>query len=157
MIINIRQFIIGLTFLIFGIGFYILFRDQTYFTQKLNIANMQLPHNAGWGIWCSIPTFVHVFSFSMISASLLEYSKVRYFFVCTIWLMINCIFELSQKYKAVALKITPSWLESIPFLGNTKNFILNGTFDLMDIFSIFAGSIAAFYVMLLTSRWRKKA
>jgi len=45
--INIRQFVIGFTVLIFGLVFYILFRDQTYFTQKLNIENVQLPYNAG--------------------------------------------------------------------------------------------------------------
>jgi len=154
--INIRQFVIGFTVLIFGLVFYILFRDQTYFTQKLNIENVQLPYNAGGVIWNSFPSFVHVFSFSMITASLIKDSKFMYFIVCTIWLIINCIFELSQKYKAFALGITPSWFESIPFLENTKNFFLNGTFDVMDIFSIFAGAITAFYVLTITAKRRSK-
>jgi hypothetical protein len=155
--INIRQFLIGAGVLIFGLFFYILFRDQTYFMYKFNIGNFQLLHNARGVIWNSFPSFVHVFSFSMITASLIKDSRFRYFVVCTFWLMINCSFEFFQKYKAFALGITPSWFESIPFLGNTKNFILNGTFDLMDIFSIFAGAVAAFCVMVITSQRREKA
>jgi len=79
-----------------------------------------------------------------------------YFIVCTIWLMINCVFELSQKYKEFAMGITPSWFESVPFLDNTKNFILNGTFDINDIFSLFAGAITAFCVMIITAQRREK-
>jgi len=63
---------------------------------------------------------------------------------------------LSQKYKAFALGITPSWFESIPFLENTKNFFLNGTFDVMDIFSIFTGTFTAFCVMIITAQRREK-
>jgi hypothetical protein len=70
--------------------------------------------------------------------------------------MINCIFEFSQKYKALALGIIPSWLDSMPLLDNTKNFITNGIFDVMDIYSIFAGTITAFCVLVLTFQKEKK-
>lgn len=154
--INIRQLIIGLSVLFFGLFFYILFRDQTYFTHKLSIANVQLPYNAGGLIWNSFPSFVHVFSFSMITASLFKDSRFMYFVVCTIWLMINCMFELSQKYKAFAMGIIPSWFESMPYLENTKNFISYGTYDINDIFSMLAGAFTAFCVMIITAQRREK-
>lgn len=154
--INIRQFIIGFAVLIFGLGFYILFRDQTYITHQLSIESIQLPHHAGGVVWDGLPSFVHVFSFSMITASLIKAYKFRYFIVCAIWLIINCLFEFSQKYKVLAIGITPSWFESIPFLENTKNFFINGTFDVMDIFSIFAGTVTAFCLMTITSQRRER-
>lgn len=154
--INIKQFIIGFISLIFGFFYYVLFRNQTYFTHKFNIDCIQLAHNAGGVIWNSFPSFVHAFSFSMITASLIKGSRFRYIVICFFWLMINCFFEFSQKYKAVALGITPSWLDSLPFLDNTKNFITNGIFDVKDIYSIFAGTIMAFYVMAITSQRRNK-
>ena len=154
--INIKQLIIGFTALIFGIVYYVLFRSDTYFTHKFNIDNIQLVHNTGSVIWNSFPSFVHSFSFSMITVSLIKGSWFRYFVVCTFWLMINCIFEFSQKYKIFALGIIPSWFETIPFLDNMKNFITHGTFDVMDMYSVVIAIVTAFCVMVITSQRRKQ-
>ena len=49
-------------------------------------------------------------------------------------------------------KIVPGWFNGIPFLENTVNYFLRGTFDPTDLVSIAGGTVAAYLTILLTQQ-----
>jgi len=44
----------------------------------------------------------------------------------------------------------PSWFEGIPLLENTANYFILGSFDVMDLAAIAAGSLVAYLTMMCT-------
>jgi hypothetical protein len=157
--INIRQFLIGLTVLLLGTLIYLIDRppDQTYFVHKsfVNISlHNTLPNLFGF-IGNSLPSFIHVFSFILITAGLMHCQKKGCPIICAFWFLTDVIFELGQKFSSLASKIIPDWFAGIPILENTKNYFLSGTFDYFDLAAITIGAIVAYFVLLYT-RQRKK-
>jgi hypothetical protein len=77
--INIRQILIGLTVLLLGTLIYLIDRppDQTYFVYKslVNISLHNILPNFFGSIGNSLPSFVHVFSFILITVGLLRCQK----------------------------------------------------------------------------------
>jgi len=158
-IINFRQILIGLSVLVFGTLVYVVDRppDQTYFVHKsfVNISlHDTLPNLFGF-IGNSLPAFIHVFSFILITASLMSCRKKGYFFICLSWFLVDCTFELGQKFNSLFLKIIPSWFAGIPFLENAKNYLLHGTFDPVDLAAFTIGAIVAYFVLLHTIKMEK--
>jgi hypothetical protein len=146
---------LGAVVLMVGVIFYLLLRDQTYFLMSLHIPTMSAAIDAHGFIWGSLPTFVHVISFSMLTASLIKYSKINYILVCVFWLMINFAFEIGQKYKVLSQRLVPTSFESIPVFKNTGDFFSSGTFDINDIGSAFVAAVISFYLLQITSERRK--
>ncbi len=160
-IINFRQILIGLSVLVFGTLVYVVDRppDQTYFVHKsfVNISlHDTLPNLFGF-IGNSLPAFIHVFSFILITASLISCRKKGYLFICLGWFLVDCVFELGQKFSSLTLKIVPSWFSSIPFLENTRNYFLHGTFDFNDLAAIIIGTLLAYFVLLTTIKDERMA
>ena len=62
------------------------------------------------------------------------------------------MFELGQKFNSLTPKIIPSWFSSIPFLENTRNYFLYGTFDFNDLTAITIGTLIAYFVLLSTKK-----
>jgi hypothetical protein len=151
---NSRQFMLGAFVLMVGVVFYLLFRDRTYFLMSLHIPVMSAGNNARGFIWGSLPTFIHVISFSMLTASLIKYSKINYILVCVFWLTINFAFEIGQKYKVLSQRLVPTSFESIPVLESTGDFFLSGIFDINDIGSAFVAAVISFYLLQSTAKRR---
>ncbi len=103
----------------------------------------------------SMPAFLHVFSFILISASFVTYSKKTYAAIAVGWLVVDCCFELGQKYKSLATRLHFDFFESIPFLETTRNFFLLGTFDIGDIIAFVLGTVFAFWTLVATSRFAR--
>ena len=149
------QILLGVVALLLGSLVYLIDRppDQTYFVYSapvsINLYNI-FPVIFG-DIGNSLPAFIHVFSFSLITAGLFSCRKRACVIVCLSWLFLDLAFELGQKYSALPLKIIPGWFDKIPFLENSADYFRCGTFDMLDIAAIAIGGVAAFLVLTITN------
>jgi len=156
--LNIRQIIIGAVVLLVGALVYLIDRppDQTYFIYKIgmNINLFGLLPIVFGPIGNFLPSFIHVFSFILITAGLIARGKRDYLIICLSWFIIDCAFELGQKFILWPSRIIPDWFVGIPFLENTKNYFMQGTFDWVDLVAIVIGSITAYLILLATMERR---
>lgn len=150
LIMNVKQLIIGFATLILGLAFYVIFRNKTYITTELNISHLNLFKNSGGYILSGFPSFIHAFSFSIITASLIRYRKYGYVLICSVWCLIDLTFELGQKYREFTVRIIPDWFSGIPVLENAKNYFYNGTFDYIDIIAIVIGTMMSYLLLIKT-------
>ena len=152
------QILIGTIGLLIGLLIYLIDRppDQTYFVSSspINISLSNIIPSVFGSIGNSLPEFIHVFSFILITAGLIFCRKKGYLIICVSWFLIDCAFELGQKFALWSSSIVPVWFAGIPFLENTENYFLQGTFDLFDMAAIALGSIAAYFVLLGTMERR---
>ncbi len=154
--INKKQIIIGLVSLLIGSMVYLIDRppDQTYFVYKnplsLTFYN-SIPKLFGI-IGNSLPAFLHVFSFILITAGFFCCRKAGYVIICLTWFCIDCGFELGQKYDHTTVQMIPDWFEGIPFLENTRTYFLHGAFDIIDLAAIAFGSLTAYFVISVTGK-----
>jgi hypothetical protein len=160
-IINTRQILIGATVLLVGTLVYLVDRppDQTYFVYRspFNISLFKTLPNLFSHIGNSLPSFIHVFSFILITAGLVSCRKKGYLIICISWFLIDCAFEFGQKLNPLILKTIPDWFEGIPFLENTGNYFLYGTFDFVDLAAITIGTIIAYSVLIATNKSERRA
>jgi hypothetical protein len=158
-IINIHQILIGLTVLILGTSIYLTDRplDQTYFLYKssLNISLHNTFPNLFGTIGNNLPSFIHVFSFILITAGIISSKKKGYIIVCAGWFIIDLIFELGQEYSSLVLKNIPDWFSDVPFLENSKTYFFQGTFDVIDLAAVLIGSLTGYLVLIVTMEKRK--
>jgi len=158
-IINLHQILIGLSVLLLGTLVYVVDRppDQTYFVYKsfINISLYDtLPSLFGF-IGYSLPSFIHAFSFILITAGLLCCQKRGCLIICACWFLTDVIFELGQKFKPMSSSIIPDCFSEILFLENIKNYFLLGTFDFYDLIAIIFGTLTACFVLFTTMKRRE--
>jgi len=158
--INKRQILIGMSSLIIGTLVYLVDRspDQTYFvfSSPFNISLFNtLPIIFG-SIGNNLPAFIHAFSFILITAALVSCRNRGYIIICLSWFFVDCAFELGQKFSFWALKIIPDWFAGLPFLENTGNYFVHGTFDYFDLAAITMGTVIAFFVLLFTNKGERR-
>lgn len=144
--------------LIIGILVYVFFRqpESIYFIPDGFIINNAYSHAVS-SLTDHLPTFIHVFSFILLTA-VISGSNRHIKLICITWLLIDSLFEIAQ-YDAPAEWLahhTPSWFSFIPVLENTKSYFRNGTFDLIDLLSIAAGTLAAYLLLRYTYRKQTK-
>jgi hypothetical protein len=154
--VNWLQILIGTAGLLFGTLVYLVDRPphHTYFVYKssIDISLFNILPNLFGPIGNNLPTFIHVFSFILITAGLISCQKRDYIIICLSWVLVDCAFEIGQKFKLLAVGIVPDWFAGIPLLGNTQNYFINGTFDFHDLLGITSGMIMAYFVLLTTTR-----
>ena len=157
---NRLQILIGVAGLIVGSLVYLIDRppDQTYFVSfsKIDISLFNTFPNLFGVIGNILPDFLHVFSFSLITAGLFFCKRMGYLIICLSWFFVDAGFELCQKFNTLPLRIIPDWFEGIPFLENTKNYFQRGTFDMVDLVAIAVGTGAAYFVIMVTTRKRSE-
>ena len=157
-IINRLQVLIGLTTLLLGSLVYLVDRPpgQTYFVYSSSISISlydTLPNLFGI-VGNSLPAFVHVFSFILITAGFLSCKKRGCLLICLSWFLVDCAFEVGQKFNAWPSDLSPNWFKGIPFLENTENYFGRGTFDMFDLLGIVFGTAIAYFVLLTTGKRR---
>jgi len=154
--INKTQMIIGFLGLLMGSVVYLIDRppDQTYFISKspLSITLYDSIPNLFGIIGYSLPAFLHVFSFILITAGLIFWNKRAYLIICVFWFSVDSAFELGQKFNDVTSHIIPHWFAGIPFLENTKSYFLHGTFDVVDLAAVAFGTMVAYFVVSITGK-----
>jgi hypothetical protein len=96
----------------------------------------------------SLPDFIHVFSFILLTAGISSCGKRGYRVICLSWLLIDSAFELGQNYLKQPIKNLPDWFDRIPILEAIKSYFIQGTFDYTDLLSIVLGTVAAYMIMI---------
>ena len=137
-----------------GLLVYVLDRpmNSNYFLAQLQISLYN--HDSHFGfIGYHLPTFIHTFSFCLITAGILGCQKQCYSIIAVCWFLFDILFELLQKYDTTIVTLIPDWFETIPVLENTKNYFINGTFDIFDVLSIAIGAIFAVLTLLAIDKW----
>ena len=159
--VNTRQILIGGAGLIIGALVYLVDRppDLTYFVYRsgIDISFYNILPNLFGSIGHSLPTFIHVFSLILITAGLISCQKRGYLIICISWFVIDCGFELGQKFKLFSIKMIPDWFVGIPFFENTNNYFLTGTFDYFDLAAIAMGTVLAYFTLSYTMHKVKAA
>ena len=158
--INRLQILIGVAGLIVGSLIHLINRppDQTYFvySSPINITlSNTIPTVFGF-IGGSLPEFIHVFSFIVMTAGLIFCNKRGYLIICLSWFLVGSAFELGQKFNTWPSRIIPDWFTGIPFLENTENCFLKGTFSFIDLAAIVFGMVIAYFVLLITNTDKRR-
>ena len=155
---NRKQLIIGVAVLLVGTLVYLIDRppEQTYFVKNspINITLFTTIPNLFGSIGGSLPAFVHVFSFILITAGILTCNRSGYRIICLSWFLLDAACEVGQRFTAWPSNIIPDWFTGIPFLENTESYFLHGTFDFLDLAAIALGSIIAYRILLRTHERR---
>lgn len=153
---HIKPAMIGTIMLLAGIFFYLVDRppDRIYFIQQIG-TQFSLFDNTPvlfgkLGNW--FPTFAHVIAFSLFTSAFWGSSRKRVATICTAWAGINILMELGQKYKAVAIDLTPAWFSQFPGFKNTAPYFQQGTFDPMDISAAVMGAVVAYILFGVTTK-----
>lgn len=157
--INKTQIFAGIGLLFAGTFYYYFFRnaDQTYFIQLFGLTPQLIePHPFLQKLGYSLPTFIHVFAFSLLTAGLMANSQKGYAAACLFWFGINVLFEFGQKYDSWVIQFVPGWFSNFIFLENSKSYFLKGLFDYFDLLSITLGALVAYLVLLKTAHKEKK-
>lgn len=157
-IVNRLQVLIGIAGLLLGTIVYLVDRppEHTYFVyiSGISISLYNILPNIFGLVGNSLPAFIHVFSFILITAGLMSCRKTGFLMICLSWFLAGCAFELGQKYNTWSASVMPDWFAGIPFLENSKNFFLQGTFDFNDMAAIALGTLIAYFVLLATVKRR---
>jgi hypothetical protein len=157
--INKLQISIGFLTLFAGFLLYFLTRrSDIYFLSFIkgteNLSYWSLPFSPGIG--GALPSFLHVFAFSLLLGGLMACRKRGYLIICCAWLFTNLLFELGQRYPILASELIPKWFEGMFIRQNMRNYFLNGTFDFLDLLASFVGAAAAYWVLVRTREERRE-
>lgn len=154
--VNKLQLFIGINILFLGVLFYYFFRgtEHTYFLKFLGTNHYYRDFGPGFlaRVANSLPTFIHVFAFSLMTGSLATSQKRGYAFVCLFWFTVNVLFELGQKFDSWIVQFIPDWFSEIFILDTIKKYFLNGHFDYFDLLSIALGALGAYVFLLKTKK-----
>lgn len=101
-----------------------------------------------------LPTFVHVYAFILLTMAVVSPTRKYALPICLFWFIIESLFELAQ-ITVIAQWIAervPEWFHGIPFLENTAAYFIRGTFDILDLCSIAAGTLAAYLTIIISTQ-----
>lgn len=150
------QVLIGLAALVLGTMVYLVDRpiEQSFIPNAISL--VALTPTVFGVLGHSLPTFVHVLAFILLTTAVLAGGKNTALAVCLGWFALEAVFELGQ-HPAIAqwlVKGIPPGFAHFPILNQTDRYFLNGTFDPMDLLAIALGTFAAYVAIQGTARWR---
>ncbi|MBF0203121.1 MAG: hypothetical protein HQK67_02155 [Desulfamplus sp.] len=99
----------------------------------------------------SLASFLHTFSFTMITGAFIAESRKSCFMAALFWCVINVLFEAGQYFDAIAIKLVPEWFEQYAFLKTVDDYFIAGFFDFWDIAAIFAGALIGYLMLMFTN------
>ncbi|MDH3672702.1 MAG: hypothetical protein OES46_16345 [Gammaproteobacteria bacterium] len=150
--VNVTSAVIGVAVLATGALVYVVDRAPELSLVGSTVSFFHLKLTAFGAIGQNLPSFAHVFAFSLLTIALLGGGRRAAIAVCSGWLFVNAAFELGQ-HPTIATKLahlTPTWFEGIPILHRTNDFFLAGTFDAFDLVAMALGALTAYWVMQRT-------
>ncbi|MEJ2553383.1 MAG: hypothetical protein P8079_05040 [Gammaproteobacteria bacterium] len=138
-----------------GVLFYVLDRPHShvYFLP----AWLPSPH-ISTGLFGTIgdhlPTFLHVYAFILLTVAVTAPPISKLLPVCLAWFTLDSLLEAGQArpFARWIAAHTPAWFTGIPFLDNTRDYFLSGTFDRLDLLSIAAGTTVAYITLRLSHK-----
>jgi len=151
---NMHQIAIGLLGLAAGFLYYAMFRWQSPALVQTLVGNRLY---LGWTVpemlrssVQSVPTALHVFSFSLLTIGVAGLPQLRYRFAfVALWVGINLAFECLQAvHPAAFVQI----MEELPWKFEAlQRFVVGGVFDGEDIMAAVAGGTLALIVSSITA------
>ena len=101
-----------------------------------------------------LPTFSHTFAFILLTTAVIAPHRKAAIVACAGWLVVNSFFEIAQRDDLAAniVRYLPGWFAEWPLLDNVAAYFLVGRFDPLDLVSIFAAAIAAYVLVLYSTR-----
>ena len=152
---NKAQIVIGLAVLLLGTAVYFLDRpwEQTIFVPGA-LSLFPLTSSVFGVIGHSLPTFAHVFAFSLLTIALVGGAKRAAITVCLGWFLVDATFEMGQHPQVAGWlsNLVPQWFEHLPVLDRTADYFVYGTFDPLDLLSVAFGALVAYLVIRRTQR-----
>ncbi|SLM29235.1 conserved hypothetical protein [Desulfamplus magnetovallimortis] len=153
--INIKQFFIGIAGLSVGTLIYLFDRspESSWLVHVLlggASFHEMLPDLFG-SLDGSLASYLHTFSFTMISFSFMVQSKKWCLMAAVLWGSVNGLFEIGQLFDSFIVKWIPNCFERLPFLETVDDFFVSGTFDPYDLAAIFAGSSTGYWTGVVTT------
>jgi hypothetical protein len=136
-----------------GVLLYVLDRrhDHVYF-----LSGWLPPNNSPAGFFGSVgdflPTLIHVYAFILLTVIVAAPPVTKVIHVCLAWFTLDSLLEIGQ-IDPVARWIaahTADRFAGVPFLENTPRYFLYGTFDVRDLLSIAAGTVAAYATVYMS-------
>lgn len=153
---ELTSFLIGISGLFSGLLFYGFFRspEHEYFLRFLPFGTggtLTLPPFFS-ALGNHLPSFLHVFSFSLLTAALFPPTRKAILLSCSFWTAVNLLFEIGQYSGTAAARFVPDWFQGIPFLENTAAFFRRGVFDVADMAAMAVAGIIAYMVLQIYKR-----
>ncbi len=152
---NPKQVLIGIAALVLGVAVYSFGRPTWQFTLLPDLPQLYWwSTDAIGGFANSLPSFLHVFGFSMLCAGIIGATNNSYIVICSLWALINVSFELLQSDYLLAV-IQHDFLNGLlsVFISNwLQNYSLNTVFDDRDVLAILLGAISAYWVLKQTQQ-----
>ena len=159
---NIPQILMGIAGLCLGELVYLFGRSPESYGFGLIVKNhlgFIVPQKPLFGVLVgNLPSFTHVFAFSLMTAGLLGLRRKGTLLICLIWFSIDALFETGQALKPVSLAIIPEWIKVHPLpMANLQEYFRYGTFDIRDIVACLLGALAALLVAeIMRAPYRKE-
>ena len=136
----------GTLALLLALVFYALLRaDGTVYLLPVQVTQVLPTVGTGLALG-SIPTFLHVFSFVLLTVAVARpKSATTCVAIACGWCIVNVLFETGQHSGIAPLidQILPASFDSVPLLENISPFFLNGTFDPTDVLAAALGAVAS--------------
>ena len=148
---NIPQILVGIGGLSLGALVYLFERSPESYGFGVIVRDylgFKRPHRLLFGVLAdNLPSFTHVFAFSLMTAGLLGPRRKGNLLICLSWFLIDAVFEIGQGLKHISLAIIPEWINvhALP-MANLQEYFRCGTFDIRDIAAGLLGALAAFMV-----------
>ena len=105
-----------------------------------------IPHGIVAG---ALPSFFHVYAFTLLTAALLASRPRSALLSGTIWFSVDALFEIAQHPALTRFLVPrlPAWFKGVPVLENVASYLKHGTFDPLDILALALGAVAAFLTL----------
>lgn len=131
---SIPAFAAGGGALILGVAYYVAFRqpESALFLDMLNVKDARSHYGE---IAAFFPSFIHTFSFSLMTSAVVWDNDRHVLRVCISWMLINVAFECAQ--------LMPS------------NFVWGGVFDFWDVGAALVGGVCALAFISFLKRRQK--
>lgn len=95
----------------------------------------------------NLPSFIHSYSFSLLSIISLPYITRRIsLYFCIFWICINSFFEIGQIYTGHQSNYP---FEGLPWLENILPYFADGVFDPWDIAYVILGGTGAYLTIYI--------
>ncbi|MCW8934921.1 MAG: hypothetical protein OQK98_09365 [Gammaproteobacteria bacterium] len=136
--------------------FYLLFRSSStvYFLADIFLDAGNYSISSG-NILNSMPSFLHVYAFILLTAVVLNPSRTGLILICFGWMGVELFFEIGQ-HPFLAQSLTdwvPAWFAGFPYLEVASTYFLSGTFDPVDVLFIIIGAAAALLTLYKVQHW----
>lgn len=93
----------------------------------------------------ALPSFFHVYAFTLLTAALLASRPRSALLAGTIWFSVDALFEAAQHPALTRFLVPrlPAWFNGVPVLENVASYLEHGTFDPLDVLALALGAVAA--------------